>query len=102
MLSCYRVQPHLNAIALVDGNDGNHAGDLNLDSGAVHQLAGGHQMIKQDAHALARVHSERVHLALYLQCQITCKRITQVAQCNSWPVAQVLLSAGTLTLGGEG
>ncbi len=62
-----KVRPYLDAITLVDGNDGNHASDPNLNSRAVDQLAGGHQIIKQNAQALAGVHSERIYSALYLQ-----------------------------------
>ena len=58
---------NLHTIALVDGNGGHHASDLDLDARAVDQLAGGDQVLKQDAQQLAGVQSQRVHLDLHLQ-----------------------------------
>ena len=57
----------LHAIALVNGNGGHHASDLDLDPGAVNQLAGGNQILKQDAQPLAGVHRQRIYFALHLQ-----------------------------------
>lgn len=58
---------HLNTIALVHGNGGHHPGDLHLDVLAVHNLAGSHQILTQQACALAGVHRHSIYLALDLQ-----------------------------------
>lgn len=62
-----QAKAHLDAVALVNGDGGNHTSDLHLHARAVDELAGGHQVFKQDAQPLARVHRQCVHLALHLQ-----------------------------------
>ena len=58
-----KVQIYLDTVTLVDGDDGDHAGDLDLDARAVDQLAGGHQVIEKDPQPLAGVHRQRIDLA---------------------------------------